>query len=148
MLTFLEDVSPDMGPIRVFPGSHRGVLYDHYDPDGSWAGKVTDSDLAGLDTHEAVALYGPAGTIVVFDCCMVHGSEPNSSGDSRPLLLNGYSAADAFCYTSIPANMSATQAFSIVRGEPAAFAHHEPVRVKIPPDWGREQYVNIFDAQK
>lgn len=147
-LTFLENVSEDMGPIMLYPGSHKGVLYDHYNADGSWAGKVADDDLAKLDENQAVSLCGPAGTVVVFDCCMIHGSKPNSSVHSRPLLLNGYSAADAFCYTSIPANMSATQAFSIVRGEPAAYAHHQPVDVKIPPDWGREQYVNIFDAQK
>ena len=147
-LTFLEDVSADIGPIMVFPGSHRGVLYDHYNTDASWAGKVPDADLAKLDTSNALPLCGPAGTVVVFDCCMVHSSKPNSSAHSRPLLLNGYSAGDAFCYTSLPANMRATQAFSIVRGEPAEFAHHEPVAVKVPPDWGRDRYINIFDAQK
>ena len=149
VLTFLEDVTVDMGPIMVLPKSHRGTLYDHYNEDGSWAGKVADSDLAKLDMTHASTLCGPAGTIVVFDCCMVHGSQPNrSSHHSRPLLLTGYSSADAFCYTSLPDNMHATQAFSIVRGEPAAYAHHDPVNVKIPPDWGRERYVNIFDAQK
>ena len=147
-LTFLEDVTEDMGPIMVFPGSHRGVLFDHYNADGSWAGKLSDADLASLDMTSAARLCGPAGTIVIFDCCMVHGSEPNRSANARPLLLNGYSAADAFSYTSIPANMHASQAYSIVRGEPAKYAHHEPVAVKVPPDWGRERYVNIFDAQK
>lgn len=147
-LTFLEDVSADMGPIMMYPGSHRGVLYEHYDADGSWAGKVSDAELAALDKNDAVSLCGPAGTVVVFDCCMLHGSEPNGSSRSRPLLLNGYSAGDAFCYTSLPANMRAIQAFSIVRGEPPAYAHHEPATVKVPPDWGRQQYVNIFDAQK
>lgn len=149
VLTFLEDVTPDMGPIRLFPGSHRGPLYDHYARDGSWAGKVADTDMATLDLDEAVPLCGPAGTLVVFDCCMIHGSEPNRFEEkSRNLLLTGYSAADAFCCTTLPANMQATQAFSIVRGEPATHAHHQPTQVRIPPDWGRERYVNIFDAQK
>ncbi len=149
VLTFLEEVTPEMGPIKVMPGSHRGPLYDHYDRDGSWVGKVADADLATLDLDQAVSLCGPAGTLVMFDCCMLHGSEPNrSEKNSRPLLLTGYSSADAFCCATLPANMHATQAFSIVRGEPAAYAHHEPVHVRIPPDWGREHYVNIFDAQK
>ena len=149
VLTFLEEVTPEIGPIKLFPGSHRGPLYDHYDRDGSWAGKVSDADLATLDQNEAVALCGPVGTLVVFDCCMLHSSEPNRSAEkSHALLLTGYSSADAFCCTTLPANMRATQAFSVVRGEPAAYAHHEPTHVRIPPDWGRERYVNIFDAQK
>ena len=147
-LTFLDDVRADMGPISVFPGSHRGVLFDHYNDDGSWAGKLSDSDLATLDRDNALSLCGPAGTVVIFDCCTVHGSEPNRSAHPRPLLLNGYSAADAFRYTTIPANMQATQAFAIIRGEQPAYAHHESMTVKVPPDWGSEQYVNIFDAQK
>ena len=148
VLTFLEEVTEDMGPIQVFPGSHRDVLYDHYNADGSWAGKVSDTDMESLDMDDAVPLCGPAGTLVILDCCTVHGSAPNRSGRSRPLLLTGYSSADAFPFTTIPANMRATQAMSIVRGETATHAHHEPVTVKMPPDWAREQYVNIFDAQK
>ena len=148
VLTFLGDVTEDMGPIQVFPGSHRREIYDHYNPDGSWAGKLSEADLGRLDMRDAVPLCGPAGTLVIFDCCTVHGSAPNRSPRPRPLIITGYSSADAFPFTTIPPNMRATQAMTIVRGAPATHAHHEPADVRMPPDWAREQYVNIFDAQK
>ena len=148
VLTFLEDVSNDMGPIRLLPGSHKDTIYDHYDAEGRWAGKLADKDVASLDLDKTVSLCGPAGTVVIFDCCVVHGSAPNRGSRARPLLLTGFSAADAFCYTTLPSNMRATQALSIVRGEIPTHAHHDPVSVKLPPDWGRERYINIFDAQQ
>ena len=89
---YLFDVDPDMAPMGVLPGSHLGPLYDLYAPDGNWAGAMSDDDAAGLDIDAMEYLGGPAGSVTVHNCCMVHGSMPNNSPRPRPLLLQTYSA--------------------------------------------------------
>ena len=75
---YLEDVDPEMSPMGVLPGSHRGPLFDQYAPDGSWAGSMADADVATLDLDQMVYLGGPAGSVTVHNCCMIHGSLPNN----------------------------------------------------------------------
>ena len=38
--------------------------------------------------------------------------------------------------------------WSIVRGEPAVYAHHEPLHIKVPPPWTTADFEAIFDMQK
>ena len=59
--------------------------------------------LEDLPLDDAPALSGPAGTVVVFDNFMVHGSQANTSRRPRPVMVTGYAAADAFPYTATPA---------------------------------------------
>jgi ectoine hydroxylase-related dioxygenase (phytanoyl-CoA dioxygenase family) len=140
-LTYLDDVTPDMGPIAVVPGSHRGPLFDHYDPKGQWSGRLAEGDEARAGLDRAAMQPGPAGTVVVFDSCMLHGSAPNVSGRDRPVLVMGYAAADAFPYTATPPSMLSPRTWQIVRGKVAPFAHHEAVSVRVPPDWSHNAYV-------
>ena len=146
-LMYLEDVTPDMGPFMVIPGSHRGELFDHYGADGTWAGRVSDADLGRVDLDTAVSFTGPAGTVVAIDPVMIHGSERNDSARSRPLLITGYAAADSFAYTSMPAAITSKYATQIVRGKPATHAHHDPMRLRMPPDWSG-RYTSIFEDQQ
>ena len=94
--TLLEDVGLEQGPVRVVPGSHRGDVFRHYTDDGIWTACIQDRDLDELGVKEAPQLMGPAGTITVHSCHTIHGSDPNRSDRGRPLLVNTYSAADAF----------------------------------------------------
>ena len=147
-ITYLADVGADMAPTTVLPGSHKAEIFDHYDRDGAWAGRVSDADLARLPMEATVPLAGPAGTVIVFDCLTLHSSGRNQSARGRPVLLTGYTSADTFPYTVQTPSMCASQTRQIVRGRPARYAHHEPLHIKMPPDWRHEEYVNIFDAQK
>lgn len=147
-ITYLVDVSVEMGPLMVVPGSHNGEVFDHYDRDGSFAGKVQESDLSLGTERQAVELPGPAGTVVVFDGCMLHGSNPNRSRQMRPVLVSGYSAADAFPYTELPPPHIDSHAWSIVRGRRPLYAHHEPAHVKVPPLWTDDEFKPIFELQK
>ena len=146
-LTYLSDVGDDMGPFMVVPQSHKGEMFDHYDADGGWAGRISDTDLPRVAADTAVRFAGPAGTVIIIDSGMIHGSDANQSDRIRPLLVTGYAAADAFAYTAMPAAMTESRARQIVRGRPATHAHHEELRLRMPPDWS-QRYTSIFEDQQ
>ena len=147
MLTYLADVQPDMAPLTVVPGSHKLGLLDHYDGEDCWLGRISDAELEKVPLSEAVALTGPAGTLIVLHGGMVHGSTHNQTDRNRPLLTCGYSSADAFCYTPMLAGNISKYVWRIVRGAPARYAQHDPVRLRLPPDLSRA-YSSIFEMQK
>jgi ectoine hydroxylase-related dioxygenase (phytanoyl-CoA dioxygenase family) len=143
--TYLYDCGPDQGPLGVISGSHDGPLYDQYNDAGEWVGCLSGADAAGLDPSKAVYLEGPAGSVTLHNCRTIHGSKPNLSPESRPLLLNVYAAADAFPYTHNPLYSKYDQ--QVVRGRPARWAHHDPRPCLIPPDWSGG-YRSIFALQQ
>src|SRR5262245_24178978 len=132
-LTFLEDVTIDMGPTKVIPGSHRGEIYDHYDDDGNWLGLINEQQKPRVPTERAVALTGPAGSILVTNCALLHAAEPNRAARSRPMVILGYSSADAVSFVDIP--YRSRYRWTIVEGKPSPYVHNEAVRMKMPPDW-------------
>lgn len=142
---YLEDTGPEQGPLTALPGTHRGPLFEQLDDEGRWTGAVSPRDVATLPTDRAVELCGPAGTVVLLDCRVVHGSAANYSSRMRPLLLNVYSAADALPITPAPAPTSRTGL--LVRGEEPTHVHMEPYPAKLPPRWDRVGYRSIFAAQ-
>jgi hypothetical protein len=75
----------------------------------------------------------------------IHGSAANRSAKGRPALSIGYNPADALPYTA-PAYRS-SHFGALVRGAPARFARHDPVRMRLPPDWSGG-YTSIFAHQK
>ena len=143
--TYLYDCGPDQGPLMVMPGSHAGELYDEYNRAGEWVGCLSAEDEAGLDASKAVSLEGPAGSLTIHNCRMLHASKPNRSDKRRPLLLNTYTAADALPYTYNPLQSRYMEA--IVRGERARWAYHDPRPCLLPPDWSGG-YSSIFNLQQ
>lgn len=142
---YLNDCGMDQGPLAVIPGSHKGPIYDHYDAEGRWTGALSDADAAQLDTSKADYLCGPAGSVTIHNYRAVHGSQPNKSDVGRPLLLNVMSAADAMPYT--PNALPSKYGQTVVRGQPAKWAHHDPRPCPIPPDWSGG-YTSIFAIQQ
>ena len=142
---YLDDVGPDQGPLGVVPGSHQGELYDQYNDKGQWVGCLSEAARRQAGVENAEFLTGPAGSLTVHNCRTIHGSRTNQSAQRRPLLLNTYSSADAFPYTANPLNSS--MAGAIVRGEPAAWAHHDPRPCLMPPDWSGG-YTSLFAVQR
>ena len=145
MLVFVEDVTPEQGPPRVVPGSHRGRIFEHYDGDGRWTGHIRAEDLAGVPLNSAVDLVGPAGTVTVHHGGTIHGSGPNLSASSRPILVAGYNSSDARPYTAF--SYPSSHHLAVVRGKPARYAHHDAVRLPLPPDWSGG-YTSIFADQQ
>jgi ectoine hydroxylase len=142
---YLEDTESAQGPLTAIPGTHRGTIFDQFDDDGRWTGAVTARDVATLRTDTAVELGGPAGTVVLLDCRVVHGSAANHSPRMRPLLLNVYAAADALPISPAPAPTSKTGV--LVRGQEPTHVHMEPYPARLPPRWDQVGYRSIFAAQ-
>jgi hypothetical protein len=142
---YLDDTGPEQGPLTALPGTHRGTIFDQFDDDGRWTGAVTARDVTTLRTDTAVDLCGPAGTVVLLHCRVVHGSAANFSPRMRPLLLNVYAAADALPMTPLPAPTSRTGL--LVRGHEPTHAHMEPYPARLPPRWDQVGYRSIFVAQ-
>jgi ectoine hydroxylase len=143
--TYLHDVGPEQGPLGVVPGSHLGELYDEYNDKDQWVGCIADKDLSRVSLDRAEYLMGPAGSITIHNCRTVHGSRPNQSGLGRPLLLNAYSAANAFTYTANP--LPSRYEGQIVRGRAARYAEHDPRPCQLPPDWSAG-YTSLFAMQQ
>ena len=142
---YFADVDDEMGPMGVVPGSHDGELFDLYDDDEQWTGAIKDRDLVRAHVEKAVYLKGKRGSVTVHNCRMVHGSMPNMSARSRPLLLHTYTAADALHLTSLfdRAPLSNT----IVRGEAAKWIEFDDRPCLMPPDWSKG-YSSIFALQQ
>ena len=90
----IDDMAAENGPLMVFPGSHKGPVYDHH-VDGVFAGAMLPENN-GLDVADAVQLTGPAGSISIHHGRIVHGSALNTSDRSRRILFYEMMAADAF----------------------------------------------------
>jgi len=72
---FLDDVNASNGPLLMIPGSHkRGHVVN---PDDIEIPAPVVADAAS--ESGIVPLMGPPGTLVLFDCLIIHGSAPNIS---------------------------------------------------------------------
>ena len=142
--TYLYDCDLNQGPLAVVPKSHNGPLYNQYE-DGNWTGCLSVNDEKKINKDEVVYLDGPAGSLTIHNCRMIHGSKPNNSENGRPLLLNVYSSADAFPYTKNPIYSKYDQ--TIVKGNKAEWAEHDPRPCLIPPSWD-DGYKSIFSYQQ
>ncbi len=143
--TYLYDVDEDQGPLAVVPGSHKGDLYNQYNESGDWVGCIAEQDLGDLSLDTVDYLVGPAGSVTIHNCRLIHGSKKNLSPKGRPLLLNAYSSADAFTYTANP--LPSRYEGAIVRGKPALWAHHDERPCLVPPDWSGG-YTSLYAMQQ
>ncbi len=144
--TYLYDCGMDNGPLGVLPRSHElDPMLSQYDDRGGWTGCLGDADVAKLDVARTVYLTGPAGSLTIHNCRMLHSSPRNMSDTGRPLLLNTLTSADAFPYTVNPIRPKHDQ--TVIRGKRAAWAHHDPRPCLLPPDWSGG-YTSIFALQQ
>lgn len=143
---YMNDVTDEMGPMGIVPGSHRRELYDLFDDDGNWTGAIKERELGGIDLDSVVWLKGRRGSVTIHNCRCVHGSEPNRSAVTRPLLLHTYAAADALPICASIAD-GWPLANTIVRGKPARWMRFDPRPCLIPPDWSAG-YSSIFALQQ
>ena len=90
----IDDMAEENGPLMVYPGSHKGPVYDHH-VDGVFAGAMLPHEN-GLNPANAVKLMGPAGSVSIHHGRIVHGSALNTSDRARRILFFEMMAADAF----------------------------------------------------
>ena len=140
-LTFVEDVTAEMGPTRVIPGSHLGEIYDHYDAHGNWRGLIAEHEKARVPVEGSVEVTGPAGSVLMTSCNLVHAAGVNRAARRRPMVLAGYASADTVALAGIP--YRSRYRWRIVAGEPVREIHSDAQRVKRPPDWDAHEGVRI-----
>lgn len=143
--SYIYDCGPDQGPVGFIPGSHKGPIYDHYDAKGEWTGCLSDEEATKVEPSKAVYAVAEPGSMTIHNCRTVHGSQPNQSDFGRPLILFTLSSADAFPYTVNPIRSGYDQ--TIIRGERARYARHDPRPCLLPPDWSGG-YTSIFALQQ
>lgn len=91
----IDDVSLENGAMQVLPGSHRGPLYEHHDPQLGFIGAV-DIAAQQVDLSTAASLVGQAGMVSIHHPMTLHGSSANRSGRQRRILFLEYAASDAY----------------------------------------------------
>ena len=138
---YLEDVVKGQGEMGFIPRSHSGPLFDQYEKD-IWRGYIQSADLPDIQAEPAIFPTGKAGTVTIHNCRTIHGSYPNHSSHRRPLLLQTYSAADAFAYTDLVRKTKHGE--HIIRGKVSRWARHDPRPCLVPPT----KVGTIFQAQQ
>jgi ectoine hydroxylase-related dioxygenase (phytanoyl-CoA dioxygenase family) len=143
----LDDVGPENGPLLVFPGSHRGPVFDHH-AQGCFCGAMSLA-ASGLDPADAVALTAPAGSISLHHVRLVHGSDLNRSERDRALLLYEMSAVDAWPLQGATSDMGSLDDYDlrILCGEKTITPRLAPVPVRLPVPRPQDAS-SIYQVQK
>ena len=114
VLFFLDDVTPQNGPLEIVPGTHKGPLFEHWH-DGVFTGSVAETVVAEMKP-QAQPCYGPAGSACLMHTRLLHGSAANLSDKPRTLFICEYTAAD--CHPLQSNHIPSKYMYEIVRGKP------------------------------
>ena len=143
----IDDMGPENGPLMIYPGTHRGPIFDHH-ANGVFVGAM-DVIACGLDPNDARMLTGPAGSISIHHGRVVHGSALNRSDRDRRLLFYEMMAADAFPVGGGLTRFETLEEYDALMlcGEPTLQPRLEPVHIRIPqPQPG--PYGSIYEVQR
>lgn len=143
----IDDMAHENGPLMVFPGSHKGPVYDH-NVDGVFAGGFVPSEV-GLDIRDAVELAGPAGSISIHHGRIVHGSALNTSDRPRRILFFEMMAADAFPIMGSMTKWDGIEDYDsrMLCGEPTLTPRLKDIPIRIPQPQP-EVPISIYEIQK
>jgi len=143
----IDDMESANGPLMVYPGSHKGPVYDHH-IDGVFAGGFLPTEV-GLNPSDAVELSGPAGSLSIHHGRAVHGSAQNTSDRSRRILFFEMMAADAFPIMGSLTGWNGIEDYNtrMLCGEPTITPRLKDIPIRIPqpqPDVP----ISIYEIQK
>lgn len=143
----IDAMQSENGPLMVYPGSHRGPVYDHH-VDGVFAGGFIPEEV-GLNRSDAVALMGPAGSISIHHGRMVHGSAQNTSEHSRRILFYELMAADAFPIFGSLTKWDGMEDYDtrMLCGKPTLTPRLKDIPIRIPQPQPNVP-VSIYEIQK
>ncbi len=147
MGVLIDDMGPENGPLMVFPGSHRGPVYDHH-ADGVFAGAMLP-EANGLDMSDAVQLTGPAGSLTIHHCRAIHGSALNVSDRPRRILFIEMMAADAFPLMGSMTSWNGIEDYNsrMLCGSPTLQPRLKDIPVRIPQPQPAEAG-SLYEIQK
>lgn len=100
---FLNEVTEFNGPLIIVPGSHTDGLTPVDELPGTWKDtlsasmryKISASNLVNATRDRTlVAPKGAPGTVLMFDCNILHGSAPNMSAHDRRMAIISYNSVE------------------------------------------------------
>lgn len=138
-LLLVDDMTAANGPLRVVPGSHREGQKTLWH-DGSFTGQVAD-EVVQAASNRLVTLTGQAGTVCLMHTSLLHGSEPNRSGERRALYISVYAAADAFMLS--PSPLPNRFESRLVAGRPSRRARLTVGEVELPSLAHKGSFFNL-----
>ncbi len=143
----IDDMAEENGPLMVFPGSHKGPVYDHH-VDGVFAGAMLPHEN-GLDVKDAVQLTGPAGSMSIHHGRIIHGSALNVSDSPRRILFYEMMAADAFPIMGSMTQWSGIEDYNtrMLCGETTLNPRLKDIPVRIPQPQPNVA-ISIYEIQK
>ena len=147
---YLEDCSEKNGPLKVIKGSHKKELFSHHSDDNYFVGKI-NTKKNKINLKKSVSLTGKAGSVVFFHCRTIHGSGLNHTNGSRPLILFGYRACDAWPIINDgnphPETNFENYDKNIIYGKKSIVPRctNVPVIIPLPK---KKHYVSIYQLQK
>ncbi|MDE0934130.1 MAG: phytanoyl-CoA dioxygenase family protein, partial [Novosphingopyxis baekryungensis] len=131
MSVLLADNTPHNGPLMLIPGSHRSFLTcvgetpdDHYKMSlkKQEYGVPDEDSLAELaHQHGIVAPTGKPGTVILFDCNLMHGSNGN---------ITPFPRANAFMVYNAMSNQLVAP-FGVAKSRPSFIAAREAEAIKV-----------------
>lgn len=143
----IDDMASENGPLMVYPGSHKGPVYDHHH-DGVFAGAF-NPEAVGLNPKDAVELTGPAGSISIHHGRIAHGSALNTSNRSRRILFFEMMAADAFPIMGSMTKWDGIEDYNtrMLCGEPTLTPRLKDIPIRIPQPQPNVP-ISIYEIQK
>ena len=143
----IDDMEQENGPLMVYPGSHKGPVYDHH-VDGIFAGAILPEENE-LNPQDAVSLMGPAGSISIHHGRMVHGSALNTSDRARRILFFEMMAADAFPLMGSMTRWDGIEDYNkrMLCGKPTLNPRLKDIPVRIPQPQPNVP-ISIYEIQK
>jgi len=144
----IDDMGEENGPLMVFPGTHKGPIFDHH-AKGVFVGAI-DLAACGLDIADAVKLTGPAGSITIHHGHIVHGSALNASARDRRMLFLEMMAADAFPIMGSLTKFDSIEEYDrrMLCGKPTLTPRLKDVSARIPQPQPKQEYGSIYEIQK
>ena len=147
---YLEDCYEKNGPLKVIKGSHKKKLFSHHSNDNYFVGKI-NTKKNKINLKKSVSLTGKAGSVAFFHCRTIHGSGLNHTNGSRPLILFGYRATDAWPLINDgnphPETNFDNYDKNIISGKKSLVPRctNVPVIIPLPK---KKHYVSIYQLQK
>lgn len=138
-LLLVDDMTEANGPLRVVPGSHREGQKTLWH-DGTFTGQVAEAAVQAA-SNRLVTLTGEAGSVCLMHTSLLHGSEPNRSGNRRALYISVYAAADAFMLS--PSPLPNRFESRVVAGEPTRRARLTVGEVELPSLAHKGSFFNL-----
>lgn len=127
-LLLVSDVTPDNGPLKVIPGSHKGPLFSLWQND-SFTGVVDDA-VAEEYCSEPLSCTGPSGAVCFMHTRLLHASGPNHTDYPRNLFISVYAAEDALPYGDNP--LPSLHSGILVSGIDSGLVRTSPNQLRLP----------------